>query len=211
MPAGRQSQKSSTKKPKTICIAGAACALLTWRRPTWIAPKSIKWVIGTEPVGIVIRIIALIRSFRVMESSIARLVGVSFHRLTWASRRLFSSATSITILTTFVTFAMGTTLPTGDTLAIGAGLVMQGTLPGTIMKATTTTMSTMASTLDPGVPFTADSPAVHKWPTGDSMEAKDSAAAVELDPMVAEEDFTVVAGEGFMVAAGGEAITEAGN
>ena len=151
----------------------------------------------------------LIRSFRGMESSIARLVGVSFHRLTWASRRLFSSATSITILTTFVTFAMGTTLPTGDTLAIGAGLVMQGTLPGTIMKVTTTTMSTMASTVDPGIPFTADSPEVHKWHTGDFMEAKDSAAAVELDPMLAEEDFTVVAGEGLMVAAVVEAITEA--
>ena len=151
----------------------------------------------------------LIRSFRGMESSIARLVGASFHRLTWASRRLFSSATSITILTTFVTFAMGTTLPTGDTLAIGAGLVMQGTLPKSIMKVTTTTMSIMASTLDPGVPFTADPPAVHKWPTEDFMEAKDSAAAVELDPMGAEEDFTVVAGEGFMVAAVVEAITEA--
>jgi hypothetical protein len=70
-------------------------------------------------------------------------------------------------------------------------------------------MSTMASTLDPGVPFTADSPAVHKWPTEDFMEAKDSAAAAELDPMGAEEDFTVVAGEGFMVAALVEAITEA--
>jgi hypothetical protein len=40
------------------------------------------------------------------------------------------------------------------------------------------------------------------------MEAKDSAAAAELDPMGAEEDFTVVAGEGFMVAAVVEAITE---
>src|SRR5712675_974570 len=192
-----------------ICTAGAACALLTWRRPTWIAPRSIKWAIGTEPVWIGIRSMALIRSFRGMESSIARLVGVSFHRLTWASRRLFSSATSITILTIFVTFAMGTTLPTGVTLAIGAGLVMQGTLPGSIMKVTTTTMSTMASTLDPGVPFTADSPAVHKWPMEDFMEAKDSEAAVELDPLGAEEDFTVVAGEGFMVAALVEAITEA--
>ncbi len=153
----------------------------------------------------------LIRSFRGMESSIARLVGVSFHRLTWASRRLFSSATSITILTTFVTFAMGTTLPTGDTLAIGAGLVMQGTLLGSIMKVITTTMSTMASTVDPGIPFTADSPAVHKWPTGDSMEAKDSTAPVERDSMGAEEDFTVVAAEGFMVAAVVEAITEAWN
>ncbi len=117
----------------------------------------------------------------------------------------------ITILTTFVTFAMGTTLPTGDTLAIGAGLVMQGTLPGSIMKVTTTTMSTMASTVDPGIPFTADSPAVHKWPTGDSMEAKDSTAPVERDSMGAEEDFTVVAAEGFMVAAVVEAITEAWN
>src|SRR6267154_2464981 len=193
MPAGRQSQRSSTKKPKTICIAGAACALLTWRRPTWIAPRSTKWAIGTEPVGIGIRIMALIRLFRGMESSIARLVGVSFHRLTWVSRRLCSSATSITILTTFVTFAMGITLPTGDTLAIGAGLVMQGTLRGSIMKVTTTIMSTMASTVDPGIPFTADSPAAHKWHTGDFMEAKDSAAAVELDPMLAEEDFTVAA------------------
>src|SRR5258706_571774 len=60
-----------------------------------------------------------------------------------------------------------------------------------------------------GIPFTADSPEVHKWHTGDFMEAKDSAAAVELDPMLAEEDFTVVAGEGLMVAAVVEAITEA--
>ena len=67
----------------------------------------------------------------------------------------------------------------------------------------------MASTVDPGIPFTADSPEVHKWHTGDFMEAKDSAAAVELDPMVAEEDFTVVVGEGFMVVAVVEAITEA--
>jgi len=67
----------------------------------------------------------------------------------------------------------------------------------------------MASTLDPDIPFTADPPAVHKWPTGDSMEAKDSTAPVEQDSMGAEEDFTVVAGEGFMVAAVVEAITEA--
>jgi len=65
----------------------------------------------------------------------------------------------------------------------------------------------MASTLDPGIPFTADPPAVHKWPTGDSMEAKDSTAPVEQDSMGAEEDFTVAAGEGFTVVA--EAITEA--
>src|SRR6266853_1540836 len=211
MPAGRQSQKSSTKKPKTICIAGAACALLTWRKPTWIAPRSTKWAIGTEPAGIGIRIMVLIRSFPGMESSIARLVGVSFHRLTWASRRLGSSATSTTILTTFVTFTMGTTLPAGDTLATGAGLVMQGTLPRSIMKLTTTIMSTTASTLDPGILFIADSPAVHKWRTGDTREANDSTALVEQDSMGAEEDFTVVAGEDFTVAAVVEAIAEARN
>src|SRR5258708_9772885 len=161
-----------------------------------------------EPAGVWVRIMVLIRSFRGMESSIARLVGVSFHRLTWASRRLGSSATSTTILTTFVTSTMGTTLPTGDTFTIGTGLEVQGTLPRSIMKLTTTIMSTTASTLDPGIRFTADPPAVHKWPTGDSMEAKDSTAPVEQDSMGAEEDFTVVAGEGFMVAAGGGANTE---
>jgi hypothetical protein len=41
------------------------------------------------------------------------------------------------------------------------------------------------------------------------MEAKDPTAPVEQDSMGAEEDFTVVAGEGFMGAAVVEAITEA--
>jgi hypothetical protein len=78
-----------------------------------------------------------------------------------------------------------------------------------IMKLTTTIMSTTASTLDPGILFTADSPAVHKWRTEDSMEAKDPMAPVEQDSMGAVEDFTVVAGEGLMVAAVVEAIAEA--
>ena len=60
------------------------------------------------------------------------------------------------------------------------------------MKVTTTIMSTTASTLDPGILFTADSPAVHKWRTEDSMGAKDSTGPVEQDSMGA--------GEGLMVA-----------
>src|SRR6266481_8964331 len=146
MLAGRRSQRSSTRnKSRTICIGGAACALLIWRKPTWIGRKSTKWVIGTEPVGIGTRIIAAIRSFRGTGSSIAHSVGGFIHRLTWASRRFSSSATSTMILMTSVTFAIGTTLATGTT--IGTTFAIGDTLAiGSIMKLTTTNTSITAST-----------------------------------------------------------------
>src|SRR5260370_10288633 len=143
MLAGRRSQRSSTRnKSRTICIGGAACALLIWRKPTWIGRKSTRWVIGTEPVGIGTRIIAAIRSFRGRGSSIAHSVGGFIHRLTWASRRFSSSATSTMILMTSVT-TIGTTLAAGTTIgttfAIGGPLVIGSTLViGSIMKLTTT-------------------------------------------------------------------------
>src|SRR5260370_7736953 len=98
-------------KSRTICIGGAACALLIWRKPTSTGRKTTKWVVGTEPVGIGTRIMALIRSFQGTESSTAHSVGVSIHRLTWALRRFSSSATMI-LIETFITFAIGTTIGT---------------------------------------------------------------------------------------------------
>src|SRR6266404_818029 len=155
MLAGRRSQRSSTKnKSKTICIGGAACALLIWRKPTWIGRKSTKWVIGTEPVGIGTRIIAAIRSFRGTGSSIAHSVGGFIHRLTWASRRFSSSATSTMILMTYVT-------------TIGGTLVI-----GSIMKLTTTNTWITASTTGLRIPATAASPVSTAVVAEDSMEAK---------------------------------------
>src|SRR6266576_2702117 len=125
-----------------ICISGAACALLIWRKPTSIGRKTTKWVIRTTPVGIGIRITALIRSFQEMESSTAHSVGVFIHRLTWASRPFSSSVTSTTILIETSVLAIGTTigttLPTGGTV-IGSTLVM-----GSIMKLITTITSITA-------------------------------------------------------------------
>src|SRR5258708_30398437 len=152
MLAGRRSRRSSTKnKSRTICIGGAVCALLIWRKPTWIGRKCTKWVIGREVVGIGTCIIAVIRSFRGTESSIAHSVGVFILRSTWALRRFYSSATSTMILIETFVMATGTTIGTalaiggtvigstlaigamviGSTLAIGGALVM-----GSIMKLT---------------------------------------------------------------------------
>src|SRR6266404_1420766 len=175
MLAGRRSQRSSTKnKSKTICIGGAACALLIWRKPTWIGRKPTKWVIGTEPVGIGTRIIAAIRSFRGTGSSIAHSVGGFIHRLTWASRRFSSSATSTMILMTSVT-TIGTTLATGTT--IGTTFAIGGTLViGSIMKLTTTNTWITASTTGLRIPATAASPVSTAVVAEDSMEAKASTA-----------------------------------
>ncbi len=107
-----------------------------------------------------------------MESSTAHSVGVSIHRLTWASRRSFSSAISTMILIeTFVTVTVGT--ETGSTLRI-EGTAIEGTLTiegaqaiegtllvvGSDMKLTTTITSIMASTTDLAIPTTAASPVV---------------------------------------------------
>src|SRR6266481_601754 len=137
MLAGRRSQRSSTKnKSRTICIGGAACALLIWLKPTWIGRKSInKWIIGTETVGIGIRITTAIRSSRATEYSTAHSVGVSIHRLRWALRRFSSSATSTIIL-----------IATSIALAIES-----------VMKLTTTITSITASTTGLAIPNTADS------------------------------------------------------
>src|SRR5258706_12195255 len=128
MLARRWSQRSSTKnKSRTICIGGAACALRIWRKPTSIERKTTKWVV-TELVGIGIHIMALTRIFQETESSTAHSVGVSIHRLTWASRRFSSSATTI-LIGTFVTVAIGTTV--GSTViegtVIGSALAIGGT------------------------------------------------------------------------------------
>ena len=136
---------------------------------------------------------ALIRSFQAMESSTAHSVGVSIHRLTWASRRSFSSAISTMILIeTFVTVTVGT--ETGSTLRI-EGTAIEGTLTiegaqaiegtllvvGSDMKLTTTITSIMASTTGLAIPTTAAfspvSTAAVRWRrahTADSMKAKDS-------------------------------------
>src|SRR5260370_14552642 len=154
-------------KSRTVCIGGAAGALLMWRKPTSTGRKTTKWVVGTEPVGIGTRIMALIRSFQGTESSTAHSVGVSIHRLTWALRRFSSSATMI-LIETFITFAIGTTIGTtaigstvtggtviGTTLAIGGTVVM-----GSIMKLTTTIASITAPITGLAIPATAASTVV---------------------------------------------------
>src|SRR5258706_10319688 len=186
-PPGRSSRRNSIRASKAICIGGAACALLIWRKPTWIGRKTTNRAIGTEPVGIGTRIMALTPSFQGMESSTAHSVGVFIHRLTWALRRFSSSATATMLLIeTFVTLTVGSTV-TGSALAIG-GTVIGNTLPTggmvvmvSIMKLTTTTTSIMASTTDLAIPTTSafspfSTPACswRRASTADSMKAKDS-------------------------------------
>src|SRR5258708_22963837 len=198
MLAGRRSRRSSTRnKSRTICMGGAACALIIWRKGTWIGRKSTKWVVGTETVGIGTRIIAAIRSFRGTGSSIAHSVGGFIHRLTWASRRFSSSATSTMILMTSVT-TIGTTLAAGTT--IGTTFAIGGTLViGSIMKLTTTNTWITASTTGLRIPATAASPVSTAAVAEESMEAEAStagtAASTEEAALAPRAE---LAAEGFM-------------
>jgi hypothetical protein len=138
----------------------------------------------------------LIRSFQGMEYFIAHSVGVSIHRLTWASPRFSSSATMI-LIETFITFAIGTTVTggtvIGSTLAIGGTVVM-----GSIMKLTTTITSITAPTTGLAIPATAASPVSTAVVSGDSMEAKDSTedivakASMEEAALVARTEWEAV-------------------
>src|SRR5260370_1798717 len=197
-------------KSGTICIAGAAFALLIWRKPTSIRRKTTKWVV-TAAVGIGIRIMALARSFEGKESFTAHSVGAFIRRMTWAWRRFSSSATTTMILIeTFVTFAMGTTviastLPTGATMVAMAGttLATEGTMVTTvgitllteatavtrsITNLTTTITSITAPIAGLAIPSTAALTVLVQWrraATWDSMEAKASTADLVAEASMA--------------------------
>src|SRR6267378_2343588 len=171
--ADRRKPRNSTRnKPRTICTAGAACGLRIPRKLTLIGLKTMRWVAGTAPVGIGIRITAVTLTFRETESSTARSAGVSIRPSSLALLPLASLATSTTILMTFVILKVGSTAA-GSTSAIGGTLAIGGTVvKGGIMKHTTTiTAPTMGLTI----------PATAAWAT-----AVAKAFAVAKAPMVAE-------------------------
>src|SRR6266481_1584742 len=174
--ADRRKPRNSTRnKPRTICTAGAACGLRIPRKLTLIGLKTMRWVAGTAPVGIGIRITAVTLTFRETESSTARSAGVSIRLSSLALLPLASLATSTMILMTFVILKVGSTAA-GGTSAIGGTLAIGGTVvKGGIMKLTTTTNSITAPTMGLTIPATA------AWAT-----AVAKAFAVAKAPMVAE-------------------------
>src|SRR5467141_2542159 len=157
--ADRRKRRNSTRnKPRTICTAGAACGLRIPRKLTLIGLKTMRWVAGTAPVGIGIRITTVTLTFRETESSTARSAGVSIRLSSLALLPLASLATSTMILMTFVILKVGSTV-----------------VKGGIMKLTTTTTSITAPTMGLTIPATA------AWAT-----AVAKAFAVAKAPMVAE-------------------------
>src|SRR6267142_113640 len=180
--ADRRKPRNSTRnKPRTICTAGAACGLRIPRKLTLIGLKTMRWVAGTAPVGIGIRITAVTLTFRETESSTARSAGVSIRLSSLALLPLASLATSTMILMTFVILkvgstAAGSTSAIGGTSGIGGTWAIGGTVvKGGIMKLTTTTTSITAPTMGLTIPATA------AWAT-----AVAKAFAVAKAPMVAE-------------------------
>src|SRR5882762_1305096 len=169
--AVRRRPRNSTKnKPRTISTAGAACDLRIPRKLTSIGLKTIRWVAGTAPAGIGIRITAVTPTFRETESSTARLAGVSIRPSSLALLRLASLATSTMILMTFVTLKVESAV-TGVTLVIGGGTLVVGR----VVRLTTTTTSITAPTMGLTIPAAA------AWAT-----AVAKAFAVAKAPMVAE-------------------------
>src|SRR6266481_2545018 len=125
--ARRKPRNSTRNKPRTICTAGAACGLRIPRKLTLIGLKTMRWVAGTAPVGIGIRITAVTLTFRETESSTARSAGVSIRLSSLALLPLASLATSTMILMTFVILKVGSTAA-GGTSAIGGTLAIGGTV-----------------------------------------------------------------------------------